>query len=401
MNPQKKRSKIGVGLGTTAVGLVIFAFGYLFGHANLQLDQRYIPQLVNKNLSQPKDVNFGLFWDVYNEISQNYLHDLDAQKALYGAISGLVQSLDDPYSTFLNPDQSKAFRDDLLGKLQGIGAEIGRRNNVPTVITPLDGSPAKQAGLKSGDQILAVDGQPTDGMSIDEVILRIRGKAGTQVTLTVQSQGSDSSHDAKITRADITVSDVTWKVDGKTGIITISQFGDNVEDDFAKIKKEFDSKGVDKIIVDVRNNPGGLLDKAVDITGYFVPKGSTAVKQEPKDGKEEILKTTTDPLFPDQKLIVLINNGSASASEIFAGAIQDLKRGTILGETSYGKGTVQTLSELGNGASLKLTIAQWLTPNGRAIDKNGIKPDVEVNLSDDDANAGRDPQIDKAKEILK
>lgn len=398
---KKKKIKIGARIGTVLLALVIFAFGYLFGHANLQLDERYIPRLVSTDLGKPSDVNFGLFWDVYNELNSSYLKGMDSEKALYGAISGLVSSLDDPYSSFFTPDESRSFRNDLFGKLEGIGAEIGRRNGVPTIIAPLSGSPAEKAGLKSGDKIVAVDSEYTDNMSLDAVVLKIRGKKGTEVKLTILSPNEKDPREVKIIRDEIEVQDVTWEQKNDVAIIKIRQFGDNSTGQFAKVANEISSKNLSKIIIDLRNNPGGLLDSAVQVVGYFLPKNSVVVKQQPKDGKVEEIKTTGEQKFQNQSIIVLVNKGSASASEILAGAIQDHKRGKVIGEKTYGKGTVQIFKDLESGAALKLTIAQWLTPNGKDIEANGITPDIEIQRSDEDIDLGKDPQLDRALQEIK
>lgn len=385
-----------VRLGTTVLLLVAFAFGYLFGHANLQLDKRYIPRLVNTDLGRPSDVNFGLFWDIYNEVSQNYLKPIDAQKALYGAINGMVNSLDDPYSSFMTPDESASFKNDLNGKLEGIGAEIGRRNGVPSIIAPLEGSPAQKAGLKPGDKIIAVDNAYTENMSLNEVVLKIRGKNGTQVTLKILRQGEKDPRDITITREAINVDDVSYEVKSEIAVVTIRQFGDNSYAQLDKVAKEIKEKNIKYVIFDLRNNPGGLLDKAIDMLGVILPKNSVVVEQKPKQGNVEKMTTTQDPVLGNEKIAVLVNGGSASASEIFAGAIQDLHRGTVIGEKTFGKGTVQVLKDFDSGSALKLTIAQWLTPVGRQIDATGITPDIEVGLSDTDSDTGNDPQLDKA-----
>ena len=382
------------------LGVLLFGLGYLFGHANLKLDEHYIPRLVKKDVGRPNDVDFSLFWDTYQKISSESLDQIDAQEALYGAISGLVDSLQDPYSTFLTPAEARALLDDLAGKLEGIGAEIGRRNGVPVVITPLDGSPAEQAGLRKGDEIMAIDGQSTANLSLDAAVLKIRGEKGTTVKLTILRGNEDAPREITITRDEITVQDVEWHIDGsgsdKVAVVRIRQFGDSVSSQLQQVATDVQNQGITRVVIDLRDNPGGLLDKVVETLGFFLPRDSVAVKQISRGDQTEELKTTTYSTLKDVTLAVLVNEGSASASEIFAGAIQDNKRGVIVGTRTFGKGTVQSLEELRGSAALKLTIAKWQTPSGREINQNGIEPDIAVALSEDDSNAGRDPQLEKA-----
>lgn len=361
----------------------------------MKLDQRYIPRLVNTDFGKPEDVDFGLFWQVYDELSRNYLRTMDAEKALYGAINGLVLSLEDPYSSFLTPEESKTFQEELSGKLEGIGAEIGRRNGVPTIITPLKNSPAEKAGLEPGDQILAVDGEYTDKLSLDAVIAKIRGKRGTEVVLTIV-RNSTEPKEYKIIREAINVQDVTWEREDDVAVITMRQFGDNSTAQLSQAASEIKNAGISRIILDLRNNPGGLLDKAVEVAGFFLPAGSVVVKEQLKDGEISTITTEGEPTFARESLVVMVNKGSASASEIVAGAMREYKRGLVLGEKTYGKGTVQIFKDLKLGAALKLTIAQWLTPQGHHIEKNGIEPDIVVEYKDDEAEEGGDPQLEKA-----
>ena len=378
------------------LGVSIFVLGYCLGYGNLQFGKNHLPRFIKQSAGRPNDIDFSLFWDVYNKINNKGLRELDTTQSLYGAISGLVASTDDPYATFLTPEETKLFLDDLSGKVEGIGAEIGRLNGVPMVITPIEGAPAAQAGLKKGDKILAIDGQSTEKMPLDVAVLKIRGKKGTQVTLTVLREGENRTQDIVITRDEIIVEDASWRTEGGVAIIRVRQFGDSVDGDLSKISGEIITKSIDRVIVDLRDNPGGLLDEVVAALGDFLPDDSVAVKQVSRDGQYEEIKTDRVPILRDVKLIVLVNDGSASASEIFAGAVQDQKRGLVVGAKSFGKGTVQLLEELRGGSSLKLTVAKWLTPSGREIDKNGIIPDIVVEATEEDYNASRDPQLDRA-----
>ncbi|HOE74485.1 MAG TPA: S41 family peptidase [bacterium] len=395
MKTKKKNSRFSGRLGVVVLLLVAFSFGYLFGHGNMKLDQRYIPRLVNTDFGKPEDVDFGLFWQVYDELSRNYLRTMDAEKALYGAINGLVLSLEDPYSSFLTPEESKTFQEELSGKLEGIGAEIGRRNGVPTIITPLKNSPAEKAGLEPGDQILAVDSEYTDKLSLDAVIAKIRGKRGTEVVLTIV-RNSTEPKEYKIIREAINVQDVTWEREDDVAVITMRQFGDNSTAQLSQAASEIKNAGISRIILDLRNNPGGLLDKAVEVAGFFLPAGSVVVKEQLKDGEISTITTEGEPTFAREPLVVMVNKGSASASEIVAGAMREYKRGLVLGEKTYGKGTVQIFKDLKLGAALKLTIAQWLTPQGHHIEKNGIEPDIVVEYKDGEVEEGGDPQLEKA-----
>lgn len=397
---------------------VIFYFaGYLIGHKNFVFEQDYRPKLVNQELKKPQEVDFSLFWQTWQIISEKYVGAYSVQKLVYGAIKGMVGALGDPYSAFLEPGENKSYLEDLSGELEGIGAELSIRDSKLIVIAPLDDSPAKRAGLKAKDRILEVNGEDTSLMNLDEAVQKIRGKAGTEVTLLVSREGFTSPQEIKIIRERIIISSVKWEmlapsgveglapsaVEGKgdIGYLKVTQFGDDTSDFSQKAAKELAQNNPKAIILDLRNNPGGYLDASVDLTSLFVPSGSVIVKEEYKDGSKEELKTTLEPILKDYKVIVLINEGSASASEIVAGALQDLRGATLVGQKTFGKGFVQELENLDSGAMLRISVAKWLTPNDRVIDKDGITPDVEVNQTIEDEDEGSDPQLDKALELVR
>lgn len=323
---------------------------------------------------------------------------VDPAKTLDGAKAGLVSSLGDPYTVYLTKKQAQDLANDLKGNLSGIGAEIGFRNNQLTIIAPIANTPAAKAGLQPKDTIIKIDGKDPSGLTLDEAVSKIRGKAGTDVTLTIV-RGSAAPVDIKITRADISVPSVTWKKDGDVGVITVSRFGDDTVDKVQQAATELTGQGATKFVLDLRNNGGGYLQAAVGVSNVFMD--SKVVVEERKDGKTiDKLSTGTGGVLVGKPVVVLINGGSASASEITAGALQDQGVATLVGEKSFGKGSVQEIIDLAGGAQLKVTVAHWLTPKGRGIDKTGIKPDVEVKMTTEDINASRDPQLDKAKELL-
>lgn len=355
---------------------------------------------VNQNQGKPADVDFSLFWQAYAKLKQDYVGDIDPQKFLYGAIQGAFGSTGDPYTAFLEPSVNKDFQDELTGSLEGIGVEIGVLNNFPAVIAPLADTPAEKAGLKPRDLIVKVDGQDTGNLSLDEVVSKIRGKEGTQVTLEVVREGTKNTLKFNITRAKLDIKTVILKVQNGVAIIKLSEFGSNSAADFQKIADEVASQGIGKVVLDMRNNPGGLLDSAVTIAGDFFPQGQTVVVEQGKSTKDE-LKTSGPGTLKDTKLAVLVNGGSASAAEILAGAVQDSGRGKVIGEKTFGKGTVQQLESLPGGSSAKITVAKWLTPKGNSIDKNGITPDISVTEPDNALFATNDPLLNKALEILK
>jgi len=380
------------------VAIIFYFVGYLIGHKNIVFETNYKPKITNLELKKPESVDFGVFWKAWNAISDKYVGTLSPQKMVNGAIKGMVEALGDPYSSFLDQTENGQLQQDLAGKFEGIGAELSKKDGKIIVIAPLADSPAEKAGIKAQDQILAIDGKDTSNYSLDEAVSKIRGAKGTDVTLLINREGFPSPREYKITRQTITVNSVKWEMKGEIGYIEISQFGDETSSLAKKAAEELAQKKPKAIVLDLRNNPGGYLDSAVDVASLFVSSGSVVVKEQYKDGHKDELKTTFEPILGGYKVIVLVNEGSASASEIVAGALQDLRGATLIGKKTFGKGSVQEIQNLDTLSVLKLTIAKWLTPNDRTIDKEGIKPNIEVDLTETDQAQNKDPQLDKALE---
>ncbi|MDD5464632.1 MAG: S41 family peptidase, partial [Candidatus Moranbacteria bacterium] len=280
------------------------------------------------------------------------------------------------------------------------GAEIGNKNNQIVIIAPLADTPAQKAGLKAGDLLLKIDNQDTQGMTISDAVSKIKGPKGTEVTLTISRPGEFDSKEFKITRDTIVIKSVSFEMKDNIAYVKISSFMDTTTSEFKKTVIDILAKNPKGIVLDLRDNPGGYLDSAVDVSSEFIEDGTILI-EETKGGKQDKYSAKGDARLKDLKMVVLVNGGSASASEIVAGAMKDNKRAQIVGEKTFGKGTVQDYDQLPMGTSIKITIAKWLTPNGTSINEHGITPDIEVKLSDDDRNANRDPQLQKALELLK
>ena len=362
----------------------------------------------------PQDVDFSLFWDAWNKIQENYAKPeaLDTQGMIYGAIKGMVSSLEDPYTVFFNPKEAKIFLEDVSGSFEGVGMEVGIKEEQFQVVSPLEGTPAQKAGLRPGDKIIKIDDTSTDGISVEEAVSLIRGPKGTEVILTIMRQGWQSTKDFKVKRAVIKVPILTWKLissdDGKPNengdiaYIDLYQFSEKARSDFREAAINILNSPAKKIILDLRGNPGGYLEIAQNIAGWFLKNGQTVVIEDfGKKQDQEIYKAKGNAQFLDYPLVVLIDKGSASASEILASALRDNRGIKLIGETSFGKGCVQELENLRGGSSLKITVANWLTPKGNLITNKGLKPDVEVEMTENDYGEGNDPQLDKAIEVLK
>ena len=347
-------------------------------------------------------VDFELFWETWDYLKEHTVHDdLTDRQLFYGALGGLVESLDDPYSAFLEPTTSAQFRQDLSGSFEGIGAEIGIRKDRLTIIAPLPGNPAEKAGLKAGDTVLAIDGVSTAPLSLEESVRRIRGPRGTSVSLTVLHNGDDEPREVTITRATIAIVSVSWQLlDSRIAHLQLKAFNEDTLKRFREAAYQIVQANPRGIILDLRNNPGGFLVTAIEVTSYWTGADRPVVyerqrRQEPEGHKP----TNRQALFESIPTVVLINKGSASGSEIVAGALQDFQLATLVGEASFGKGSVQDLHELQDGSAVKLTVAKWLTPDGREIEGKGITPDVAVAPGESE-DAAVDPQLDKAIELL-
>ena len=384
-----------------------FWIGYSRGRQSVQVGAQSVPLsksiVVNQNPTNNQVVDFSLFWKVWDLLKVKYVNKdtLDAQKMVYGAIEGMLKATGDPYTTFFDPEATQAFSQQLQGSFEGIGAELGIKDGVLTVIAPLDGSPSAKAGLRAGDKIIKIDGKSTTDMVIDDAVALVRGKKGTTVTLTVLHQGDDTTNDIVITRDVINVN--TVKLDFKPGniaYIKITEFGDTTANDFDNAMNQVVAKGSKGIVLDLRNDPGGFLDKAVSVASRLIPKGKVVVTEEDYTGTKTSQYTAGGDKLSGLPIVVLINEGSASASEILAGALKDDRGVQLIGKKSFGKGSVQELISLPQNTSVKITVAKWLTPNGDYIMGNGIDPDVPVDLTLDDYNNNRDPQLDKAMEII-
>jgi carboxyl-terminal processing protease len=356
------------------------------------------------NKDQPKNVDFSLFWEAWNLLNDKYVDTtkLNQQKMIYGAISGMVKSIGDPFSSFMDPEEAQKFSQQLQGTFEGIGVEIGMKNDILTVISPLSGSPAEKAGLKAGDKILKVGDKLTTDMTIDEAVNSIRGPKGTDISLTILHEKSDTPIEVKITRDQINVKSVNleWKDNG-IAVIKISEFGDDTVSGMNQVASQVVSQKAKGVILDLRNNPGGYLEAAVDVSSKFIPAGKVVVSEEERGGGKKEYDARGGDILSSIPVVVLVNSGSASASEITAGALRDDLGAQLIGKKTFGKGSVQELEKLSGGSNLRVTIARWLTPNGDYIMEKGIDPTIDVDLTDADYNSNRDPQMDKALEVLK
>lgn len=387
---------------------VVMAFfvGWQYGHSGYKLDVEGVKSFVERNREQaPREVNWSLLWDTISDINEKYVNrPADLQMILYGAVEGAVNSLDDPYSVFLAPKQAEDFKNELEGTLEGIGAEIAIKNDRLIVVTPLDDSPAIKAGLRPGDYIFKVDEQETAELSLEEAVKKIRGPAGTKVLLTVFHKGQTKPTEVSITRAKIEVKSVEAEIKKvgarKIGYLKLRRFGEDTSGALDKIISDFLIRDIDGLIFDVRNNPGGFLETAVEVASNWVKGGDPVVIQKLGDGSEDVFRAEGQARLASVPTVVLINGGSASASEIVAGALRDYGLAKLIGEKSFGKGSVQELISLPDKAQLKLTIAKWLTPTGHDLNKEGLEPDIKVEFKEEDFQDDRDPQLDKAIEEL-
>lgn len=380
---------------TVLVAIFLVLAGYQWGRLGV-----VVP--TNSNTSsvattQPTDVDFSLFWEAWNKVQSMYFGEVDTAKLTEGAIEGMVGALDDPYTVYLDPAAAKELGDGLSGVLSGIGAEVGVKDRRLLIVAPLPDSPAAQVGLRPQDEVQKIDGQSVGEMSFVEAVRRIRGEEGTTVTLTIVHDGETEAQDIVVTRAKITINSVTSEIrsDG-VGYIKVSAFHEDTTTSLRKVLDEFTTRKVSGVVLDLRANPGGLLSEGISVTSLFLSEGDV-VKRKNKDGTVTAYQVSVPAKLPSTPLVVLVDGGSASASEIVAGALQDHGRARLVGEQTFGKGSVQELDDLRNGGQLKVTVAQWLTPNDRLINGTGITPDVVVA---GDTTGDTDPQLTRALEEL-
>ena len=392
---------------TTAVILLVagfFALGIYIGfYSRPAVDK--ITNISNKNTPIEIKADFEPFWKVWNIVNEKYPNASTTtdQNRVYGAISGLIGSLNDPYSIFFDPEDTKTFEDDIKGSFSGIGLEVGIKDKILTVIAPLKDTPAYKAGIKSGDKILKIDKTITSDLSIEEAIKLIRGEKGTLVSLTIFHNGEKEPREIKVVRDIINTPTLDTELrKDNIFVVTLYSFSTNSADLFRDaIKKFYESKS-DKLLLDLRGNPGGYLDSAVDMASWFLPSGKAVVTEDYSDNaKQKIHRSVGYDIFTDKlKFVILIDSGSASASEILAGAMQDYGKAKLVGEKSYGKGSVQEVVDVTPDTILKITVAKWLTPNGNSISEKGLTPDYPVEITKKDIDAKKDPQMEKAVELL-
>ena len=389
-----------------------FSFGLVIGQ-NIKLKPGVVFQK-----SQPSErVDFDLFWEVWDLIQKKYIGSpVDETKLFYGALSGMIKSLEDPYSVYLEPEIAKKFTQELAGSFEGIGAEIGIKTGRLTIIAPLADSPAEKAGLKAGDKVYLINDYDTTDIALDYAISLIRGHKGTEVVLTVLRDGLKEPKEITIVRDVIEIKSVNWEMVDKNvkcqmsdvrcriAYLKISHFNEDTEKDFKKAVLEILKKNPKGIILDLRNNPGGFLEAAIKVASYWLEDKTVVIEQRKTDGNSlssrKDYQSQGQALLKDLPTVILINQGSASGSEIVAGALQDHKKAILIGKKTFGKGSVQELEILKDDSAVKITVAHWLTPKGRSIEENGISPDIEVELTEEDYKADKDPQMENAIDLL-
>jgi carboxyl-terminal processing protease len=392
----QKRSRVTL---YTVVGLIvaasIFSSGWLLGAGKISFQNSNLLPVSIDTRQAPRDgIN-----ELFQQLLDNFDGELTDQQLLDGQKSGLVSSTGDPYTEYLTAQETVQFNEGLNGTFEGIGAELGKEGNFVIIVSPIKGTPADRAGLQPGDIITEIDGESAANISITEAVTRIRGPKGEEVVLTIIRNGQEIS--VSIIRDTISIASVEWEKRGDTGIISIGRFGEDTALLTRQAAQELKGQGIKNVILDVRGNPGGLLDASVEVSSVWLPKGSTVLEEKRNGVVVQTFKTSGQPILAGMPTVVLINGGSASASEIVAGALHDNKAAVLVGTKTFGKGSVQRLIPLQNGGSLKVTIARWFTPEGKNIDKEGITPDVEVDISSENTDAGSDPQLDRAIDYLR
>lgn len=391
-------------IGTVVLVAIFFAIGVSVGKNNRPEIEK-AEGVSGKETAVATEADFAPFWKVWNTINEKYpkASEIADQDRVYGAISGLIDSLDDPYSVFFNPEETKAFEEEIAGNFIGVGMEVSIKDKSLTVIAPLKDTPAYRANIKPGDKILKIDEKVTSGLKIEEAIKLIRGEKGTMVAFTIFREGNREPIEIKIMRDVINIPtlDTELRKDG-IFVIKLYSFSANSSRLFRNALQQFVESKTDKLLLDLRGNPGGYLESAVDMASWFLPKGKIVTTEDYGEHKKpEIFRSKGYDIFNDKlKFVILIDGGSASASEIVAGAMQDHKRATLVGTQSFGKGSVQEAIKITPETLLKVTVAKWLTPNGNLIADKGLIPDYVVEVKETDLDNKRDPQMEKAVEIL-
>ncbi|MEK7545334.1 MAG: S41 family peptidase [Patescibacteria group bacterium] len=386
--------------------LVIFSFLFGFQIGKLQTETLVPSVKVTETTDPVALADLKTFWDVWKRVQERYVDKdaLNTRNLIYGAIRGMVAALDDPYTVYMTPEETVEFQNNLEGSLEGIGAELTVKDKMLTVASVLKSSPAEKSGLLTNDAIVEINGETTADMTIYQAITKIRGKGGTKVNLLIFRKSTKSApFELSILRDKIQLNSVSMEDKGN-GIfhVSVNQFTDHTSEEFKKTVQDILLKNPKGMILDLRGNGGGYLDISVDMLSEFLGGNKAAVKIERRnESLNETISVANHPSFPDLPLAVLVNNGSASASEIVAGALQDHRRAIVIGETSFGKGSVQEVEKLPDLSSLRITIAKWLTPKGRSISKIGIMPDIEVKLTEKDLEKGRDTQLERAVQYLR
>lgn len=404
MNKNIDFKKLGYVIAFIVFIFGVLGFGIYIGYAR-RPEIENISTIANKEPQVETSADFSTFWKVWNTLNEKsiYAKKIKDQDRVWGAISGLASSMGDPYTVFFPPKENKSFNEEILGSFEGIGAEIGIKDKILTIIAPLKDTPAWNSGVKAGDKILKIDETTTVGMTIDEAIDMIHGKGGTIVKLLVLRPGENDTREFSITRGRIQIPTLDTELrDDGIFVIKLYNFSENSDNLFKDaIIKFIDSKS-SKLVLDMRGNPGGYLDAAVNIGSWFIDEGKTILLEDSADGsKPKIYRSHGPRLFNENlQFVVLVDGGSASASEILAGALKEQGIATLVGEKTFGKGSVQELIKITDDTSLKVTVANWLTPNGVSISLHGLEPDVKVPFTSKDVEAKTDPQMDRAVKIL-
>lgn len=405
MNKNFTRSKFVIVLAL----LSVFILGWQLGKRDLKVSwQQYKPNITLSNQNPPpsaQNIDFKLFWNTWDLVSKQYVDKkaIDPQKMYYGAIEGMVRAIGDPYTVFLPPESQKNTKEELGGSFEGVGMQLGfNKDKRLAVIAPLSGTPADKAGIKPGDLIVKISGKDSGNLNLPEAVSLIRGPKGTKVSLEIYREGEDKPRAVDLTRDTIIVKSVEFQAKNtptgkKIAFLKLSRFGDKTSSEWMQAVSDTLSSGAKGVVLDLRNNPGGYLSGAVFIASEFIPQGQVVVQNENSEGVKTPMNADRPGKLLNLPVVVLINKGSASASEIVAGAIADHKRGKLVGEHSFGKGTIQESQDLPGGTGIHITTAKWLTPDGRWIHTTGLSPDVKVESGTD---VTKDEQLDKALELL-